>query len=262
MKLRKKLRLPREHGAWGMLYTPWVLGALVAWQEPGRLALLLLAMTFVFIGRESVLYWWRARANGRDADSAPRMAVIYLALAGACGAPLLLIGLYGLMPVGLAAGLLLLWNAGQAVKREERTVTTEVVGIAGLSLTAPAAYYVSYGSWDLTAAWLWLASVLYFVSSVFYVKLRVLTAHAKRPEPVLRARQQCMAYHAVLVVTVATLVAAGHWHPFLLTAYVPVVVRAVYHLIRPTKELVLKKVGYTELGYSLVWLGFAVAGFR
>jgi hypothetical protein len=245
-----------------MLYTPWVLGALVAWREPGRLALLLLAMTFVFIGRESVLYWWRARANRRDADSAPRMVVIYMALAGACAAPLLFAGLYGLIPVGLASGLLLLWNAGQAVKREERTVTTEVIGIAGLSLTAPAAYYVAMGSWNWMAASLWLASVLYFASSVFYVKLRVLTAHAKRPEPVLRARQQCLAYHAVLVVTVATLVAAGHWHFFLLPAYLPIVARAAYHLIRPAPELVLKKVGYTELGYSLVWLGFAVAGFK
>ena len=186
---------------------------------------------------------------------------IYMTLAVACGIPLLLAGLYGLVPIGLAAGLLLLWNAGQAVKKEERTVTTEVVGIAGLSLTAPAAHYVALGSWELTALWLWVASVLYFASSVFYVKLRVVTAHAKRPEPLLRARQPCMAYHAVLVVAVATLVAAGHWHWFLLLAYVPVVARAAYHLLRPATELVLKRVGYTELAYSLVWLAFAVAGF-
>ena len=32
MSLRSKLKLPREHGAWAMLYVPFVLGVAVVWR--------------------------------------------------------------------------------------------------------------------------------------------------------------------------------------------------------------------------------------
>ncbi len=262
MRWKRTLRLPKEHGAWGMLYIPFLLGAFVAAAHPGRMVLLGLSMTFVFIGRESLLAWWRARARGKAAGSAPAMASGYMALAGAAAAPLVIADqLYGILPLAALTAALLLWNGGQAAKREERTMTTEITGIAGLCLAAPAAHYTGAGSWQPTAAWLWLACVLYFVSSVFYVKLRVLTAHAKRPEPLARIRWQCAAYHATLAALALALVAGGWWHWFLLPAYAPVTLRAFWHLARPARSLVLKQVGYLEVAYSIVFLVCAALGF-
>ena len=80
---------------------------------------------------------------------------------------------FGMIPLGAAAAGLLMWNAGQAAKREERTVATELIGIAGLTLTATAAYYVGTMRWDAIALYLWAANALYFASSVFYVRYRV-----------------------------------------------------------------------------------------
>ncbi|HYE72055.1 MAG TPA: YwiC-like family protein, partial [Blastocatellia bacterium] len=99
MKLSKTLRLPKEHGAWAMLYVPFVVGALVAGRFQLSLLFLLLATTAVFISRESLIVWLRARSRGRDANGANRMAIIYLTLASLFGLPLLFFyKLYWLVP--------------------------------------------------------------------------------------------------------------------------------------------------------------------
>ena len=83
MRLRARLKLPKEHGAWAMLYVPLVAGVLVAGSFSWRVVLIALAMTFIFIARESVLAWWRAHRRGGDKQESLRVMLIYLALAGA-----------------------------------------------------------------------------------------------------------------------------------------------------------------------------------
>ena len=69
MKVRSSLRLPKEHGAWAMLYVPFVLGVTVAWQLSWAVLLLLLATSALFIARESLLVWWRAQTRGRTTEN-------------------------------------------------------------------------------------------------------------------------------------------------------------------------------------------------
>jgi YwiC-like protein len=62
MSLRSALKLPKEHGAWVMLYVPFILGVAVAGHVDWNVLLLLLSTTAMFISRESLLVCWRARA--------------------------------------------------------------------------------------------------------------------------------------------------------------------------------------------------------
>jgi len=180
MSQRSLLKLPKEHGAWAMLYVPFAVGSLVAWNASLRLLLVLLSATFVFIARESLLAWRRARSRGLENHEARRFMLSYLALAAVSGAPLLLVyRMYWFAPMGLAALVLLAFNARQAVLREDRTIGGEMMAIGGLTLTAPASYYAASGAMDLTALWLWALCALYFASSVFYVKLRVHTLNPR-----------------------------------------------------------------------------------
>src|SRR5262245_59185913 len=157
MSLRSVLKLPKEHGAWAMLYVPFVLGVAVAGRLNWPVLLLLLSTTALFISRESLLAWRRARARGRDNPETGRMLALYLALAVAFGAPLILaFKLFWLIPLGLIGAALLLINSEQAARLEERTMSGEVMAICGLTLTAPAAYYAASGRWEKTAFWLWL----------------------------------------------------------------------------------------------------------
>ena len=206
MSLRSALKLPKEHGAWAMLYVPFVLGVAVAGRVNWPVLLLLLSTTAVFISRESLLVYWRARARGREAAEAGRMLLLYLALAAAFGSPLVVaFKLFWLIPMGLAGAALLLINGKQATRMEERSTACEVMAIGGLTMTAPAAYYAASGRWEMTAFWLWLLSALYMASSVFYIKLRVYRLNPRKQAEQRQALRSCAFYHSFLIVALPAL---------------------------------------------------------
>lgn len=257
------MKLPREHGAWAMLYVPFAVGALVAWSAPLRLLLLALSVTFVFIARESLLIWWRARSRGRQNDEALRFTLSYLALAGVFGAPLLLVyHLYWFIAMGLAALVLLAINARQAVRREDRTIGGEMMAIAGLTLTAPAAFYAARGAFDVDALWLWVLCAVYFGSSVFYVKLRVSTISPRMDEARRQSWERCAFYHAFLLASLLVLALTGSLNLFAIAAFAPVLTRSFWYLARPVRRINLRRVGWLEMVYSLVFLIFTTLNFR
>ncbi len=263
MRLRTTLRLPKEHGAYAMLYVPFLLGVMVAGDFSGRVWLLLLSVTALFISRESLLVWWRARSRGRKAIGAGRLLAVYLGLTALCGALLLLFWqLFWLVPLALVGGVLLIINGKQAVRLEERTVLGEVLAICGLTLAAPAAYYVASGAWESTAIWLWVLSALYFASSVFYIKLRVLSLHPQRQQDQRRVWQHCAFYHSFLLVSLLLLAFTGSLHLFALIAFAPVLGRAFWSLFNPARKLNLTRAGIFEVIYSLMFLIFITLSFR
>jgi hypothetical protein len=246
-----------------MLYVPFAVGALVGWNAPLRVLLTGLSVTFVFIARESLLIWWRARSRGQRNDQALKFMLSYVVLAGVFGAPLLLVyHLYWFVWMGLAAAALLAMNAWQAVRRIDRTISGEMMAIAGLTLTAPAAYYASAGALDTKAAWLWVLCACYFASSVFYVKLRVSTISARLHNDRRETWRRCASYHALLLASLVTLALTGSVHVFAGAAFAPVLTRSFWHLARPVRQISLRRVGWLEMVYSLVFLIFTTLNFR
>jgi hypothetical protein len=263
MSVHADLKLPREHGAWGMLYVPLLLGTLVGGGFSSSVLLLTLAATFLFVSREPALAWLRARQRGKDGRAGARALALYLGLAALPGAPLLLLrGYWGLAPLAVAGLLLLALNLRGALRREERTIAGEVLAIAGLTLTAPAAYYVaSGGNWNGASFALWALSMAYFTSSVLYVKHRILT-RTQHTEERDRARRHSALYHGALAAVLLSTVAArmGDWLLFL--AFAPVLGRAFWHLAWPSRELRLQRIGWLEVGYSVVFLTLVTISFQ
>jgi len=246
-----------------MLYVPLAAGICVAGAVSIPLVLFILAVSFVFISRESLVTWWRARARNRKDPDSLRLLITYLALSLLSGAPLLVIWrLYWLIPAGAATILLLLLNTVQAVRREERTIAGEIIAIAGLTMTAPAAHYVASGTLESTAFWLWGLSAAYFASSVFYVKLRVNTINPHREVERRKSWRRCAAYHAFLLTALLIFGFAGELNLFVLVAFTPILVRSFWHLTRPVRKINLRLVGWLEIGYSMVFLLFTTLTFR
>jgi len=246
-----------------MLYVPFVMGILVAGSLSGRVLLLGLAMTFVFIARESLLIWWRARQRGRGSGGARALMLVYFGLAALAGTPLMIFHhLSWLIPLGLLVMVLLAVNTLQAGQREDRTVLGESLAILGLTLAAPAAHYVARGRWEVVAFWLWALSALYFASSIFYVKLRVLALSPRKEQARQRAWWHCACYHAFLLVSLFALAVTGNIHLFALIAFAPVLARALWSLMRPAGQSNLRRVGVLEICYSLVFLVFMTLTFR
>src|SRR5262245_46005311 len=263
MSLRFALKLPKEHGAWVMLYVPFVLGVAVAGRVNWPVLLLLLSATAAFISRESLLVYWRARARGRAAAEAGRTLLIYLALAAAFGSPLILtFNLFMLIPLGVVGAALLLINGKQATRMEERSTTGEIMAIGGLTMTASAAYYAASGRWDITAFWLWLLSALYMASSVFYIKLRVYRLNPRKQAEQRQAWRSCAFYHSFLTLALPALIFAGSLSLFAFIAFAPALVRTFWGMLAPESKVNLTRAGILEIVYSLLFLVCAALGFR
>lgn len=262
MSLRAQWKLPKEHGAWAMVSVSLALGMLVARQVSARLILLGVSVMALFVARESLVTCWRARQRGRRVAEAEHLARFYLGVALVAGAPLVFWHrLWGLIPLGLLAGILLLLNLRQAESLQDRTIVGEILAIMGLTLVAPAAYYVARGRWESTALWLWALSALYFTSSVFYVKLRVLSAGQRREEARRSVWRQCLFYHSFLLMALILLAVTGRVNLFVLCAFVPILGRTLWGLRRPVRWLNLRRIGILEIIYSLIFLVFLTLGF-
>jgi YwiC-like protein len=263
MSKRSSLRIPKEHGAWAMLYVSFAVGALVAERFTLSLLFLALSVTFVFIAHESLLAWWRSRSRGEQNVEARRFTMGYLLLASLFGAPLVLVyHLYSLGAVALAVLILLPFKIRLAVRRQDRTIGSEMMAIAGLALTAPAGYYVARGAVDATALWLWALCVLYFASSVFYVKLRVNAINPRKEEARKESWRSCALYHTFLLAALSILALTGSLNLFALAAFLPVIARSFWHLASPVRKINLRRVGWLEFIYSIVFLIFITLTFR
>jgi hypothetical protein len=263
MRQHKNFKLPREHGAWAMLYVPFAVGVIVAGSFPLRSLLVALAVTFVFISRPSLHAWWRARRQGRADNNSLRGVIVCLSLAVACGLPLIVIDhLFALIPLGAASAILLAINAEQAARREDRTFANEIMAIAGLTLAAPTAYYAVRGAWDAKAVCLWAMCALFFASSVFYVRLRVYSVNTRKEGERRKLWVSCALYHSFLLLSLAALAVTGNLRVFALIAFAPALSRSFWHLFAPAGKLNLKRIGVLEIVYSIVFLVFIAMTFR
>jgi 4-hydroxybenzoate polyprenyltransferase len=234
--------MPREHGAWGILLIPFATAVGVSGVVDARMALLLTSVLCFYIARTSFL------------KHHSKWTFLLLAGSALCTAPLLIVWrLWWLAAFGAVA-------AALAFRRTERSVSMQLIAVAGLTLTAPAAWYAATGNLDWHAWLLWGLNFLYFAGGVFYVKMHV--AAAMRRKPIDRTSERLalgaatLGYYvgmsAALVVLTAT-----HWISWAaLLAYAPVVIRAVAGVYRLSPTLRIKRLGWTEVAYSLV---FAVA---
>jgi hypothetical protein len=225
--------VPREHGAWGILLVPFAtaVGVSGVWNLP--VTLLLVSILCFYVARTSWLkknHWW---------------TVVLLAGSVACGLPLLLVWkLWWLVVFGAVV-------APLAFRKTERSVAMQLLAVAGLTLTAPAAWYTATGELGWPAWRLWLLNVLYFAGGVLYVKMHIAAASARRADK-LRQGAATMIYHGAL-----TGIAALGWPAGL--AYLPAIVRAFAGVARLSPVLGIKRLGWTEVAYSIVFAVSLVA---
>ena len=221
------MNLPREHGAWGILLIPFAIAVGIAGSFNAPVALLL----------ASVLCFYLARTSFLKGD--------YRWMAG-----LLAFGLVAAVPVVLVwdRWWLVAFGAGVApvaLRRTERGVAMQLAAVAGLTLTAPVAWYVATGSLGWPAWQLWLLNVLYFAGRVLYVKMH-LAAAMQRSDNRLRLVVPTLAYNGALAGVAAC------WWPVGLV-FVPGVIHAFVGVARLTPVLRIKRLAWTEVAVSIVF---------
>ena len=242
--LVSKPPLPREHGAWGILLIPFATAVGATGVFDVKVALLLGSMLCFYIARTSHLKqnvkWTMFLLAGSLAGAAPLLIVWHLWWLTAFGA--------------LAIPL--------AFRKTERSIAMQLLAVCGLTLTAPAAWYAARGHLDARAFVLWLLNVLFFSGGVFYVKMHVAAAIRRSAENKLRSGAAVIIYYAAMICVLLVMMLCRVISFWVLAAFAPVIGRAFLGVGRLRPVLRIKRLGWTEVAYSLVYAVVLIAAFR
>ena len=255
---QKSLIIPREHGAWGILLVPLVTGAitgLVAGGNAGSLAPLSIAALALFWLRTPLESWMGStpiRARGPGEIRLVRNAVVLLAAVASVALVWLFWGGRNriLLGIGAAAAVAFLAQAGVRRIRGGARTAAQMIGAAGLTSTAPAAYCAVTGAWNETAWSLWAANLLFAVNQIHFVQLRIHAARAKTRTEKLREGRGFLAGQLALMVLLA-LACAFRWYPWpAAVAFLPILFRGFAWFVRKPQPLAIHALGKSELAYA------------
>jgi hypothetical protein len=252
----KTVALPVEHGGWGMLGEPLVMGLVLAPTLAGLgLTIAALGAFLVRHPLKLALSDWRRGTRYPRTVMATKVAAAYglVALAG-----LVLAAWRGpaaaWLPVLVAAplGLLQLWYDARL---QGRQVLPELLG--GVALGAGASALMLAGGWAMgaaLAAWGLLAAKA--VASVLYIRARL---RLDRDHPASRW-PGLLAHIAALVLAVA--LALRGWAPWLgVVAMAILLARAVHGLSPWHRRVRPQVVGFTELAYGITTVAGIAIGY-
>jgi hypothetical protein len=242
----RSVALPSEHGGWGFLIEPILLGLLVAASWPG--ALLALAAVGVFLIHQPLkiaVKDWQKGSRPPRTVWAERLAVGYGLLALV---PMLIlltrVSPSFLIPILLAvplAGVQLYYDA----RNRSRKLLPEVCGAAALAMIAPAIAMLD--GWSLAAALvLWAMLALRVLTSILYVRARLKLEHGK---PVSAAPIWLTHSAALAVIGRLAVLQLAPW--LALLAFGVLLGRSWLGLSRYRKPRPAKHIGLQELGYGL-----------
>ncbi len=264
------LVVPREHGAWGLLFVPLGTGGAIG-VLAGRNGLPLIALMIATLA----LFWLRTpleswlgtsllRAQGQRERRSVGVTILILAAVAAFALAflfwdgrnreLLLLGLIAVTAF-VAQGIL------RKLGRHTRMLS-QIVGTLGLTVTAPAAYYVVTGQLDRDAWLLWIANFLFAGDQIHFVQLRIHSARVSGWSQKLARGRSFLAGQALMA---AALVFAWRLRllPWLAAlAFLPLLARGIPWFFERPKPLAVRKLGWTELAHAAIFGIVLVAGFH
>ena len=252
----KTVALPVEHGGWGMLAEPLVMGLVLAPTLAG--VGLTVAAIGAFLVRHPLklaLSDWRRGTRYPRTVLATRVSAVY----ATCALSGLALALWrapaiAWWPVAAAAplGLLQLWYDARL---QGRQLLPELLG--GIALGASASALLLAGGWGMApalAVWALLAGKA--ATSVLYIRARL---RLDRDQPA--SRWPGLLAHAAALALAVTL-ATVDWAPWLgVVAFAVLFVRAAHGLSPGHRRVRPQVVGFTELAYGMATAAGLAVGY-
>ncbi|MBI4666568.1 MAG: YwiC-like family protein [Nitrospinae bacterium] len=267
----KRPVLPKEHGMWVALLAPLIAGVFAVRPEDGLkpLAAILLGLSVISgafalepiklvvksgagVGKRRIYFW----------------AAVYTFLALAFIAPLVFFydraGLVWFAIPAVVLGGIKMW-AGLA--RSLRTLMVELLGVAGLALSAPAASYTQTGRLTGEPVMLFILMTVWFSDRVFTARgiLDLMRSNGPTPPQEKRIetnRRQLYIHTASLSLAALTVVFSGGLAPW--TSFLPFLLATIKFrrdVRNPTLPDGPMAVGYAEMRLSSLFTVMMAAAF-
>jgi YwiC-like protein len=169
--------IPREHGAWAMLLTPFLASSILARRFSSESVAAAVVLVAVFLAREPLVILSRQARVWKDLRPEAARARYWLAaeaVAGVLAAVFLWLRLPAapLAAMGAAAAALTSWSTRMVVQNRQRSMPLQLVSAAGLNMSALLAWLAARGNLA-PSAW-WLAALMFTHSAA-----AVLVVHAR-----------------------------------------------------------------------------------
>ena len=253
--------VPKEHGAWAVLYGSLLVGLGVAGRFTIPVLLLLVGVTACAFANGPLALLVRPAA-GPGQIARRRQALLWILVYGAVAVATLvpLVTVFRmtfLLPFGMGAMFFVVVRAYQLREREDRTLGGALTGMAGITLAAPAAHAVAAGAAQPVGAMLWGLCFLFFGSGIFYVRMRVqgmLAARQGASASSNPALLPCVLYHAILLAVMPSLALAQVIPWPVLVAFAPAIWRAGAGLRRHEARLDLRRLGWSEVALTSAFI--------
>jgi hypothetical protein len=252
----KAIALPAEHGGWGLLLEPVVLGLALAPSGAGAaIAVAAVAGFLLHHPAKLLLLDMRRRTVYPRTRVAIRVAGVYLAVALAGLASAWLAGpREALVPLALALPPAAFQLACGAYA-SGRSLAAELVGALALAATAPA-ILLAGGSDARTAVLVWAVLAARAAGSIIYIRARL-----RRDRGLGGSPAPALTVHAAAAAAFCWMAAAGVAGWPLPAAFAVLLARAAWGL-SPWHEVVRPRtVGLHELGYGVVSTALFAAAF-
>ena len=263
------LVIPREHGAWGLLLIPMFVGAVVGLQHGTHIG----ALSLFFVAAVS-LFWLRTPVESylgtspmRAQSSTEKQHVLMVAAGIILIAGLAIAGLFWrgenrlLLVMGAACSTAFATQAVLKKLGRQYRMPAQVVGAAGLTATAPAAYYVLSGRFDEVAIALWLANWAFAGNQIHFVQLRLRSSKATTSDEKFHAGYSFFLGQVVLVAVIAAAISTGLLPKLALLAFAPALVRGFAWFFQKQVPLELSWLGITELLHGITFGTLLISGF-
>lgn len=266
---RRALILPREHGAWGLLLVPMVTGAGVAFLTSHHI------LPFISLLIASLsLFWMRTPVESLLGTSAMRAQtpsekrLVILVISGLLSVAALALGslLWGgrnplLWWIGIAAGIAFVAQALLKKLGRRMRMVSEIVGTVGLTASAPAAYYVVTGQFDIMGWVLWIANLAFAGDQIHYVQLRLHTSKVEGLSAKLSRGWGFAIGQAALTVALTVACVSGFLPRFASLAFAPLLFRGWFYFLQKPAPLVVRKLGWNELTQAIVFCILLIVTF-
>ncbi len=252
--------ITREHGSWAVLFVPMIVGGVYANVFSWNVLLLAFSALGVFLSYvpvHTILYELAGISQGQKKLAAAIFwSVVYFAVGVLFILPLFAQGFWLLLFIGMA-GLISFFGNFWLTRKIQKSIASDLVAIAGLTLSAPSGYYVSTGELGITAIVLWLLNFLFFGCSVFYVHMKIKGNAMKRDDFSLAEKftlgRLNIAYH-IFVIGIVVMLSFYHLTKITATfAFVPMVIHAIYGTVKLNRKVKFKNLGLLLLAQSALY---------
>ncbi len=252
----KAVAIPAEHGGWGFLLEPILLGLLVAPSWGG--VFLAIAVLAAFLVRHPLKLALADRRRGRRyarTVMAERFMLLYLTTALlALAAAILAAGPAILLPLALAAplaALQLLYDAQNKGRHWlPETASPTALAASGTSIALA-------GGWPMGPALaLWIIMAARAIPAVLYVRARLRLEKGQRP-----ALAPALLSHLASIGIVLVLVQAGLAPYLAVLAMVILLARAAHGLSKYRRSAPPKVIGFQEMGFGGMTAILTALGF-